>query len=154
MVKNQTVEERKRVCQHWLTYVAPTEFKGYVDDNHNRDLLLEYIRYSCNDYISLENLSEAAQHNRSNLRGVGVADTAEQKAAKVKAAADKAAAEAKVKIDAANQKTVVAWLASECPLGLIVNNDLYGSSQDKIVAFFRRNYPGLNIITPQILSEA
>ena len=92
-MQTQSIEEIKRVCQHWLTYVAPKEFEGYVDDKHNGDLLRTYIKYSCEGYFTPENLYAAASHHKNNLHGVGVACTPEQKAAKEKAAADKAGAD-------------------------------------------------------------
>ena len=150
----QSNEEIKRICNFWVDYIMPQEFPHYVDDSYNKALVLRYIKYHCNGVFSAENLSAAVDHHKSNMHGTGVQDSPEVKAAKAKAAAEKIAAEATAKAVAANDKIVALWLENEAPLGLIVDGTLYGSSQDKIVAYFHRNYPGLQVITAQILSEA
>jgi hypothetical protein len=159
-MQNQTVEERQKVCDYWLQYIVPKEFPGYVNDKHNTNILIDYIRYSCDGYFSVLNLSRGARLNDSNLHGRGVADTPAQKLAKEKEAAQKKQDEEDAKAGAANDKVIADWIRDECPTGLIVNNTygcgdpLYGSSQDKIAAFFHRNYPGQTVVTAAILSEA
>ena len=147
--KYQTPEEISKICTQWVQHVAPVNFPGYEDSRHNGDLLHAYVRANGGAY-SLAILTEAAQHYKSNLHGCGVQHSAEHRAI----TAEKAEAERLQKITEQNQNTIVRWLKTECPLGLIVNGDLFGTTQDKMVAFIRRNYPKYEVLTPAMLSEA
>jgi hypothetical protein len=145
--------EAIRAARYWVEKIVPEQFPGYTNCNHNRDVLFGWI-YDEGGMVTLENLTLAATNCANRLHGLSDGQYVARKAAKVKASANKKEADRLQAVHQANQSVIIEWLARECPLGLIVNGDLYGTTQDKMVAFIRRNYPGQETITPAMLNTA
>jgi hypothetical protein len=160
---NKTTEQivaETRQLEAWLKHVQPEQYPGYVNDGpageQNSDLVLEHILANApGGFVTIKSLNAACDALYLRLHGLGV-HHAEGRAAKIKAAADKVEAERIQKITESNQVVIQAWLKNECPLGLVVNGDLYAATQDMLVAFIRRNYysKGVEHLTPAMLTAA
>jgi hypothetical protein len=153
MKSRQSVEDITKICKHWVQYVAPVSFPGYVDDRHNGDVLHTYIQSEFDGFYSLANLSKVAKLNESNLHGLGVAESAEVKAARAKEAADKAEVQRLEKVAAEQDRVIQTWLRDNCPQGLKSSNGQpYVGDVDRIREFLNRNYKGE--ITIESLNDA
>jgi hypothetical protein len=156
--KVSTAEERERVVEFWIQYVRPSRFPDLVVDGENGVTngrkIATYIEAVHQGHWEPNTVTEAVRSLQNNLIGLGVATTTKKKKAAQKTA-EAAAKQRAEQIDAHNQATIVKWLRDECPLGLIVNGDLYGTTQDKVIAFIKRTLSGKELIlTPQLLSDA
>lgn len=150
--KYQTPEEISRICRQWIQEVVPINFLGYEDSRHNGDLLHSYVRANGGIY-SLAVLTEAAQHYKSNLHGLGVVNSAEYSAAQEKTAAEKAAAERLAAVSAEQDRVLNLWLRDHCPQGLKSSDGQpYVGDVDRIREFLNRNYGGE--ITVESLNDA
>jgi hypothetical protein len=150
--KYQTPEEISRICTQWIREVVPVNFPGYQDSRHNGDLLHAYVQANGRVY-SLAILTEAAEHYKSNLHGLGVVNSAEYSAAQEKAAAEKAEAEHLQEVAAERDRILQVWLRDHCPVGLKASNgEPYAGDVDRILEFLRRNYDGQ--ITIESLNDA
>jgi hypothetical protein len=153
-----TAEERQSVVEFWIQYIRPTQFPDLVVDGDdgvkNGRKIATYIEAVHHGHWEPDKVTEAVRSLQNNLIGLGVA-TDEQKKNAAQQMAEAAAKQRAEQIDAHNQATIVKWLRDECPLGLIVNGDLYGTTQDKVIAFIKRALSGKELIlTPRLLSDA
>jgi hypothetical protein len=153
-----TAEERKRVLEFWLQYIRPGKYPDLCVDgdlgHKNGVKIASYIQDAYNNNWSSDNLTAAVSAIKNELWGLGIA-TPEQAKSREQKANEAAVKQRAEQIDAHNQATIVKWLRDECPLGLIVSGDLYGTTQDKVIAFIKRTLSGKELIlTPQLLSDA
>jgi hypothetical protein len=145
--KQDELQQAKGVCEHWLKYFAGAD---YVDDEHNRDVIINYIKYNLKGEVTTQTLNEARDKCYADLHGFGVAWTPEQKAARTKEEADRKKAEDLQNRIEANTAVAINYIKTYAPTGLIVGGDFYGSTSDKIVAFIKNKYPDQPLSNEQI----
>jgi hypothetical protein len=146
MFKQDELEQVKDVVEHWLKH-----FKGeYVDDEHNREIMINFIKYTLKGEVTTETLNQARTANYANLHGLGVAWTPEQLAAKAKAETDRKAAEEQQRRIDADMVVAGNYIKNYAPTGLICGTDFYGATSDKIIAFIKNRYPGQPLSNEQI----
>jgi hypothetical protein len=136
--KQEELIQVKGVCEHWLKYFAGED---YIDDEHNRDVMLNYIKFNLKGEVTTQTLNQARDACYANLHGLGVARTPAQLAAK--AAREKAAAEQQrqERLAAALQHTVTVWLDKHCPLGLKASNgEPFEGDVHRIIEYLKTNY--------------
>jgi hypothetical protein len=130
--------QESAVYQDWIKRFAVNE--GFIANSYNSEVIDAWLD-SHNKHYSYDNLNAALEANRSRLDGV-LSLEQKQEIARQKQIADH------------NNAVAAAWLADECPAGLLVNGDLAPSSMDKVILFIRRNFPSTEIVTAAMLSEA
>jgi hypothetical protein len=144
-------EAEASLCQNWVKfYAAPL---GYVDCNENAAQIHSFIDYHSQGVYSYDNLTLAMESQRSNLIGIGVSTTPAMQQEIAKREANKKAAEENKRQADHNNAVAANFVKMYAPKGLIVGDDFYGSTQDKIIAFIKNKYPG-QLVSNEILTDA
>jgi hypothetical protein len=151
------ISAEQRNAEAWLEHVMPQNYSGYVNNDHNWEIVSAYIRNDLDGWVTISNLSKACDACYLQLDGLGIHHHASV-VAKAKAAKDKIIQDRRAAIAAETNRVVSEWTINTCPRALIVNGYLYPANAEAIIAYLRaqdaRIGSGDISVTPEQLNQA